>query len=71
MLVQHSSNSNEWNTPEALFKELNEEFNFNLDPCSTDDNHKCKLYYTKKMMDFLKVGGIEKCFVILHIVEIN
>ena len=48
MLVQHSSNSNEWNTPESLFIELNEEFNFNLDPCSTDNNHKCDLYYTIK-----------------------
>ena len=29
-----------------MFDELNAEFNFTLDPCSTEENHKCELYYT-------------------------
>ena len=33
--------------PPDFFKELDEEFNFDLDPCSDDENHKCDLYYTK------------------------
>lgn len=43
-----SSNSSEWATPTEFFKELDSEFHFTLDPCSTDENHKCKKYYTKK-----------------------
>lgn len=41
-----SSNSDEWSTPSAVYDELDKEFNFNLDPCSSDDNHKCDNYYT-------------------------
>lgn len=43
-----SSNSNEWGTPQELFNKLNKEFNFTLDPCSSDESHKCKKYYTMK-----------------------
>ena len=42
----YSSKSDEWPTPKALFDELNEEFGFTLDPCSTSDNHLCDKYYT-------------------------
>ena len=41
-----SSKSNEWETPQWLFDELNNEFKFTLDPCSTDENTKCKKHYT-------------------------
>lgn len=41
-----SSKSNEWSTPQDFFDKLNEEFHFTLDPCSTDENHKCSTYYT-------------------------
>lgn len=41
-----SSETNEWTTPDDLYMELDEEFHFNLDPCSTDDNAKCELHYT-------------------------
>ena len=44
--VMFSSISNEWETPQDLFDELNEEFNFTLDPCCTNENHKCENYYT-------------------------
>jgi len=43
-----SSNSNEWGTPQNLFDELNKEFDFTLDPCSTVENHKCNKFYTKE-----------------------
>lgn len=43
-----SSNTNEWGTPQHIFDELDKEFNFTLDPCSTHVNHKCKKYYTKE-----------------------
>lgn len=41
-----SSLSDEWATPQDLFNKLNSEFNFNLDPCADDKNHKCPRYYT-------------------------
>lgn len=40
------SNTNEWETPLWLFKTLNNEYHFDLDPCSTDDNAKCKRHFT-------------------------
>ena len=43
-----SSNSNEWATPKDLFNDLNKKFNFTLDPCANDENHKCDKYYTIK-----------------------
>lgn len=43
-----SSKSDEWSTPQNIFDDLNQEFNFNLDPCSTEENHKCSFYFTKE-----------------------
>lgn len=43
-----SSRTEEWGTPQELFNELNEEFHFTLDPCSTDENAKCEKHYTKE-----------------------
>ena len=41
-----SNKSNEWATPQAFFEELNNEFHFTLDPCSTHENAKCVNHYT-------------------------
>jgi len=43
-----SSKKDDWETPQWLFDELDKEFGFTLDPCCTDDNHKCDFYYTKE-----------------------
>lgn len=43
-----SSDSSEWSTPQDFYDRLNLEFNFELDPCATDENHKCDLYFTKE-----------------------
>ena len=42
----YSSKSCEWETPQWLFDELNTEFSFALDVCSTYKNAKCDRYYT-------------------------
>ena len=42
-----SSSSVEWSTPQWLFDELDNEFHFTLDLCSTHENHKCDKYYTE------------------------
>lgn len=41
-----SSKSDEWSTPQEFYEQLNEEFDFTLDPCATDENHKTQAYYT-------------------------
>lgn len=46
--ILFSSNSDEWVTPDSLYNKLNEEFKFDLDPCSTDKNAKCIEHFTKK-----------------------
>ena len=43
-----SSKSDEWETPQNLFDQLNAEFHFTLDPCCQEYNHKCEKYYTPK-----------------------
>lgn len=44
--VMYSSKSNEWATPLEFYKELDNEFHFNLDPCSDDTNYKCEKHFT-------------------------
>lgn len=46
--VLFKSNADEWETPQDLYDQLNEEFSFNLDPCSTEENHKAVMYFTEK-----------------------
>lgn len=41
-----SSATDQWSTPQDFFDALNEEFNFTLDPCADEFNHKCDKYYT-------------------------
>ena len=43
-----SSNSDCWETPQDLFDELNNHFDFTLDAAATDENHKCNRYYTEQ-----------------------
>lgn len=42
-----SSATPEWATPADLFWELNREFAFDLDPCSTHENAKCRRHFTE------------------------
>lgn len=37
-----------WATPKELFQQLHDEFQFNLDACASDWNHKCDNYYTEQ-----------------------
>ena len=57
-----SSNTDEWGTPKIFYEELNKEFNFTLDPCSTKENHKCRKYYTKEDDGLSKSWIGEKVF---------
>lgn len=46
--VMFSSETDQWSTPQDFYDNLNREFNFTLDPCADDTNHKCEKYFTKQ-----------------------
>src|SRR5262249_45210406 len=45
--VYFSSKSEEWATPPEVFRELDAEFRFDLDPCATPETAKCARYFTR------------------------
>lgn len=55
--VMFSSRSDDWSTPQDFFVELNKEFDFTLDPCADDKNHKCEKYFTKEQDGLSKNWG--------------
>lgn len=55
-----SSASVEWATPWELFRQLDAEFRFNLDPCSTHENAKCADHFTKAEDGLLQDLGGQK-----------
>ena len=62
-----SSKTDEWSTPQHIFDALDAEFDFNLDPCATDENHKCERYYTKEQDGLSQNWGGTEFFAIRHI----
>ena len=61
-----SSKTDNWATPQDFYDELNEEFHFTLDPCSSDENHKCEKYFTKKQDGLSQNWGGTQYSVTLH-----
>ena len=47
--VMFSSATDLWATPQSFFDQLNAEFHFNLDPCATPENAKCRKFFTKEI----------------------
>lgn len=64
--VMYSSKTDQWETPETYFKELNKEFDFDLDPCADERNHKCEKYFTKEQDGLLQDWGGIAYFAIHH-----
>lgn len=64
-----SSNTPEWATPMAFFKELDKEFHFTLDPCSTHENAKCEKHYTKEDDGLKQDWGGSRFSAIRHTAE--
>lgn len=46
--VLFSSNKTDWETPDKIFDELNQEFHFELDAAASESNAKCEKFYTEK-----------------------
>lgn len=54
-----TSDKDDWETPQALFDELNAKYHFELDAAASDNNHKLDRYYTSQDNALLqKWGGI-------------
>lgn len=60
--VHYMSNMVEWATPPHLFKELDAEFHFTLDPCATKDNATCQKFYTKEDNGLLQDWSGERVY---------
>lgn len=58
----YASNSDEWETPDTIYQSLDNEFHFTLDPCATDQNHKCEQYYTQSENGLLQNWGGNRVF---------
>lgn len=46
LVVHFSGETAEWETPQYLFDQLNQEFKFEVDVCALPQNAKCPKYYT-------------------------
>lgn len=43
-----TSNRQDWQTPDSVFKPLDDEFKFTLDVCATPQNARCENYFTTR-----------------------
>lgn len=57
-----SSKTDLWATPAGFFADLDAEFHFNLDPCATPENAKCKRYFTAEQDGLKQDWGGMKVF---------
>lgn len=60
--VLFSSKTDNWETPPEVFKDLDNEFKFTLDPCASKENHKCAKYFTKEDNGLVQSWGGYKVF---------
>ena len=56
-----TSNTDQWETPQELFNQLDQEFNFNLDVCALPENAKCENYYSPEI-DGLSQQWLGSCW---------
>lgn len=62
----YSRKSDEWETPDAFFQDLDKEFHFDLDACATEENHKCDRYFTIEQDGLSQNWGGAACGAIHH-----
>jgi phage N-6-adenine-methyltransferase len=58
----HSSDKQDWVTPQFIFDALDKEFGFTLDVCANDSNAKCEKYFTEKDNSLTKDWFNDVCF---------
>lgn len=57
-----SSARDDWETPQALFEELNNDFAFNLDVCASLTNAKCKEFFDKETDGLAQSWAGHRCY---------
>lgn len=57
-----SSTTDQWATPQDFFDKLDAEFHFSLDPCASEDNAKCKKYFTEEDNGLIQNWGGQRVF---------
>ncbi len=62
MDVHYSSKTDLWSTPKDFYDKLNDEFDFQLDPCCTEENKKCEYFLTKEDNGLKKSWGQYRTF---------
>ena len=67
--VLFSSKTDNWATPPEVFKDLDNEFKFTLDPCASKENHECDKYFTKEGNGLLQDWGGSAYTAIRHMAE--
>lgn len=60
--VMFSSREEKWETPQDFFDALDKEFHFTLDVAASEDNAKCRRYFTEKEDGLLQLWGGETIF---------
>ena len=46
--TKFDSTRQDWETPDSIFKPLDDEFHFTLDVCATKQNRKCRKFFCQK-----------------------
>lgn len=62
MSVHFSSKTDLWSTPNDLFNELNQEFNFTLDVCATPENAKVPKFFTREIDGLAQSWDGQRCW---------
>lgn len=57
-----SSTTDQWATPQDFFDKLDAEFHFSLGPCASEDNAKCKKYFTEEDNGLIQNWGGQRVF---------
>jgi len=57
-----SSATDEWETPQDLFDELNAEFSFTVDVCALPINAKCSRFFTPEQDGLIQEWSLETCW---------
>lgn len=51
-----------WETPDEFFQKLHKEFNFTIDVCANEDNHKLDIYFSEEDNALEKDWGKNVCW---------
>lgn len=58
--------SDQWKTPQWLFDELNEKFNFDIDLCASKKNSRCNTYCIDYLNNQAELGDFQEAISPLH-----